>query len=109
MIYLVDLDEAKVRLRLDDQDDRFDDEVMLLIGQASAIVLDYCNTITVPDDLSPAPNGIDQIGLDIPEREVIRAGVFRVLCNLFENREEGDVLSDATKAMLHRFRDPVLA
>jgi hypothetical protein len=114
LILLVDLDEAKVRLRLDDTGTAFDDEVLSLIGQASAIVLDYCNTIDVPDTISPdASPTIDAISQIWPGQtrapEVIRAAVFRVLCNLFENREEGDVLSQATRDMLHRFRDPVLA
>lgn len=88
MTMLVDLDEAKGHLRMDD--DATDEEIERTITRASAIVLNYCKLTAAPD---PVP-------------EFVKAATLFAVEALFDG---GDPLSDVVVRLLHRYRDPALA
>ncbi len=78
---------------------------------ASAIVYNYLK-IAVPDFTSPSTEGtlystwsITGVPYDVQQATLL------VLSELWENREasNSNPLSDAVKALLHRYRDPAMA
>lgn len=96
---LITLEQAKLQLRIDDENDEHDEHLEELIEDASGIVLDYLKkSETEWQTTSGEPE-------EVP-RAVISATKL-VLQSLFEGDDEP--LSQAVKDLLHRYRDPALA
>lgn len=97
MAALVEVDEAKVRLRLDDGDE--DLELEAMIEEASDIVVSFLKK----DDHGWTPD-------TVPGQ--IKSAVLIVLGRLYAAREgeiEGGIINDTVRNLLWRDRDPALA
>lgn len=97
MVALVELEDAKTRVRIDDSDS--DEDVEAMIDQASDILIDY---LKKPDHGWTAATA--------PPR--IQAAVLLIVGRLYLDREgqlEGGILSETVKALVHRDRDPAIA
>ena len=110
---LVTLDEAKRQLNLSLDRDDHDDQVLALITQASAIVLDYLKYpawLTWAEG-SPGFEG-SPAGTDDPNFVIVKAAVLHVTTNLFLHRgDEGSAdgpISARVANLLMRLRDPAL-
>jgi hypothetical protein len=102
VIELITMEEARAHLRVTGT--RADEDIQLKIIAAGAILLNY---IKVDQDESPLsmPWGAEDVPWDI------KAATMLILGELFAERESGkaDVLSQAVKSLLHRYRDPAMA
>lgn len=103
---LVSLVQAKEHLNLPLDRDDTDNDVYLKAEQASAIVLDLCNSTAWWRDITPAWTEATVPG-------AVQAAVLMVLTHLHENRGE-DMTKDAAfwesvNRMLGRHKDPVIA
>lgn len=105
-IALVSLDQAKDHLRVTHDND--DEDIFSKVEQASAIVLDYLKLSVTPTDWGNL-SGDSPPGTGVPH--LIQAATLLILGELFKGRESStvDVLSNAVKSLLHRYRDPALA
>ena len=95
---LVDLETTKRHLRRDDDYD--DERIVLLIDQASTIVVDY---LKLPEGTYEATDGSPD---DVPR--MVEAATLLVIEGLYD-RPESDPLTEAVRSILHRSRDPALA
>jgi hypothetical protein len=103
MAMLITLDQAKLHLNI--LDDDHDEKLEELIPDVSGIILDY---LKVPSTNWQTTSG-DPDDVPGPVRAAVKVG----LSALFENPEQHpdgpQVLSQAVKDLLHRYRDPALA
>lgn len=94
MVALVTLAEAKLQLRITDND--HDADVGMKVDQASDIVTDYIGAAADPTwTTETAPS-------------LIKAAILVTVGKLYENREEAGI-SDQVKGILRRYRKPPLA
>jgi hypothetical protein len=109
MAALITVEHARRQLRIAPDDDTFDDELLPLVEQATAIVIDY---IKRPDhgwSASYDPAGGSPYDADFV---IVTAAIAEVMTNLFRHRGDSDVAGPLTarvKFMLERLRDPALA
>jgi hypothetical protein len=127
----VDLEEAKIHLRITALDGSFDAEVEQLIPLASAVVFDYLKAelpevveFSPPEESPPSDPAeivvVEDVWPSIVHQELVRCATLLALGDLFEQREAtpersrfstvGEhVLTKTVKDILHRMRDPALA
>lgn len=101
MILLVSLEEAKIHLRITDNDR--DSDIEMKLAAASSIVLQHAKLDSVPAEwLIGSPPEISAPGN-------IQAATLLALSELFENREAGisNPLSNSVKSIIPRY--PTLA
>lgn len=92
---LVTTPEAKLRLRIDADDE--DTAIASMLGEASDIVIDYIKRPAHgwTTDTLPGP---------------IKSAILLVFGGLYEGRgPDAELLTDTVKALVHRFRDPAIA
>jgi hypothetical protein len=100
---LITVDQAKLHLRI--ENDEHDEQLEEIVPDVSEIILDYLKLeSTAYQTTSGDPD-------DVPG--AIRAAVKLGVSAMFENPEQlpdgPQVLSQAVKDLLHRYRDPALA
>ena len=95
MVEIVTLPEAKLRLRIDADDE--DTLIETMLAEATDILIDY---LKKPDHGWTADTA--------PPR--IKAAIILIFAGLYEGREPGDaLLTDTVRSLVHRDRDPALA
>lgn len=104
MAALVTLDEAKLRIRelTDELDDLVESE---LIPDVSEIILDY---LKLPSTSWQTTTGEPE-DVPGPVRSAVMVGISAMLENPEQSPDGPQVLSQAVKDLLHRYRDPALA
>lgn len=95
---IVSLDTAKTHLRVTVDDD--DDNIMLKLDQAEAIVIDFLKLDEGTYDLEASPY--------VEAPKMVTAAILLVLKQLYDHPDQ-DPLSTAVRSVLHRSRDPALA
>lgn len=95
---IVDLETAKRNLHILSDDD--DENLVLLLEVASAIVVDFLKLDTGTYDLGASPY--------VEPPKPVEMAVLLVMENLYD-RPDDDPLSTAVRSVLHRLRDPALA
>jgi hypothetical protein len=111
---LITLEQAKLQLRITHGTTEFDDDIVLKMDQATAIVMDYLKRPTDQawEAGSPGSPGGGSPGDDL-SLTIVQAAILEVLTNLFMHRGD-DAANDGPitpriESMLRRLRDPALA
>jgi hypothetical protein len=100
---LLTIDQAKLHLRI--TDDEHDEELEEMVPEVSEIILNY---LKLPSTSWQTTDGEPE---DVPG--AVKSAVKVAISALFENPEQNpdgpQVLSQAVKDLLHRYRDPAMA
>lgn len=105
MTMLITVDQAKLHLRIGADETEHDETLEEIVPDASEIILDY---LKLPSTEWQTTDGEPD---DVPGP--VRSATKLAVSALFENPEQlpdgPQVLSQAVKDLLHRYRDPALA